>query len=186
MIRNTGKALTLRQLEDRLPLRCKLSSAKLTIEIQELSKKGFNFSVLVQLAGMLYEEYRAKKAVQLDWSLQCTDPILDCACVRKLIDLGLTSLLNEVHQKAAAAAVQTPEDFQAFSSQLTTWLKKDCHTQNRTYWIRETLRDCLSVTDLSDSLIYSTTTLRSVIVVGSRSTTRKGTDVIVRSKRQIA
>ncbi|KAH0380930.1 SET domain-containing protein, partial [Aureobasidium melanogenum] len=155
MMSSTGEALTLRQLKDRLSLLYELSyDKKLTIEVQELSKEGFDFSVLVQIAAMLYEETLAKrgglKLKDFDWWLKCTDPLLQCKCVRNIVDTYLVWLLDDIHDKAVTAAVDISETFQKFSSQLRRWLEEEFDQKNRTYWIRETLRDCMSATDMYD------------------------------------
>ncbi|KAG9556262.1 SET domain-containing protein, partial [Aureobasidium melanogenum] len=151
MMSSTGEALTLRQLKDRLSLLYELSyDKKLTIEVQELSKEGFDF----QIAAMLYEETLAKrgglKLKDFDWWLKCTDPLLQCKCVRNIVDTYLVWLLDDIHDKAVTAAVDISETFQKFSSQLRRWLEEEFDQKNRTYWIRETLRDCMSATDMYD------------------------------------
>ncbi|KAH0349027.1 SET domain-containing protein, partial [Aureobasidium melanogenum] len=155
MIGGSGDTLTLKQLKDRLSLLYKFSyDKKLTIEVHELSKKGFDFSVLLQIAAMLYEEIRAKrgglKLKDFDWWLECTDPLLKCRCVRKIVDTLLVWLLDDIYDKTATAAVDTSVTFQELSSQLKRWLEEEFDMKHRTYWIRETLRDCMRVTDMYD------------------------------------
>ncbi|CAD0096342.1 unnamed protein product [Aureobasidium mustum] len=103
---------------------------------------------------MLYEESRNKgvrlKLKDFEWWLKCTDSLLECDCVRHIVDTYLIWLLNDIHEKASAAAVDTSETFQKLSSQLKIWLEEECDMENHTYWIRETLRDCMSATDMYD------------------------------------
>ncbi|KAH0014506.1 hypothetical protein KCU78_g8623, partial [Aureobasidium melanogenum] len=151
MMSSTGDALTLRQLEDRLPLPYQLNSVKFTIDIHDLSTEGFDFSVFVQIAELLFEEYRTKEnepeLVQLDWWLESSDPVLQCNCVRTLFNTWLVRLLDEVLEKTATTAIQTSENFQTFSAQLTRWLEEERETDSRAYIIRDTLRELMYVTD---------------------------------------
>ncbi|KAG9940960.1 hypothetical protein KCU85_g9779, partial [Aureobasidium melanogenum] len=126
----------------------------MTIEVHELSKEGFDFSVLVQIAAMLYQENRAKigelKFKDFDWWLECTDPLLKCSCVRNVVDNLLTWLLDDIYKKTTTAAADTSKAFQEFSSQLKRWLLQEFDMKDRTCWIRETLRRCMKVTDMYD------------------------------------
>ncbi|KAG9653279.1 hypothetical protein KCU61_g5589, partial [Aureobasidium melanogenum] len=143
MMSSTGDALTLRQLEDRLPLPYQLSSVKFTIDIHDLSTEGFDFSVFVQIAKLIFEEHRTKKnqpeLFQLDWWLESSDPVLQCNCVRTLFNDWLVRLLDEVLDKTISTAVQTSENFQTFSD-----------PDNRAYIIIETLRDLMRCPGDSD------------------------------------
>lgn len=181
---STGDALTLRQLEDRLPLPYQLSSVKFTIDIHDLSTEGFDFSVFVQIAKLIFEEHRTKKnqpeLFQLDWWLESSDPVLQCNCVRTLFNDWLVRLLDEVLDKTISTAVQTSENFQTFSD-----------PDNRAYIIIETLRDLMRVTDASylfgGKHMCSTVTMTSASVQVTRTRTRTSTrtDVILRSKRLV-
>ncbi|KAH0362319.1 hypothetical protein KCU65_g8141, partial [Aureobasidium melanogenum] len=153
LMSSTGDALTLRQLEDRLPLPDKLSFVKTTIDIHDLSTEGFDFSIFVQIAEMLFEQYRTEengpKLVQLDWWLESTDPVLQCSCVRDLFNFWLVRLLDEVFEKVVTTAVETSENFQTFSAQLKRWLEEEREINSRSYSIKHTLRELMYVTEES-------------------------------------
>ncbi|KAK6002642.1 hypothetical protein QM012_001392 [Aureobasidium pullulans] len=155
MISSSGDALTLEQLKDKLSILYELSSDKrLTIEIQELSKEGFHFSILVHIAQCYTRKNRAKEGrlhpKDFDWWLKCTDPLLKCSCVRNIVDTYFVWLMDDIHEKAATAAVDTSETFQRFSSQLRRWLEEDYDKKHRSYWIREALRNYMSAAEWYD------------------------------------
>lgn len=157
-IRNNQGILDLRQLQEDTLHERKLSSVKLTINIYELSRKFFDYSILVQMGTMLFEDYRAKRLVSkyddklmpLRWQLKCNDPEFDCPCPRYVFEQDLKRLLDKIHKWAAKTAIHTTKSVQAFSSKLERWLKTQEGTVDKTYYIRRTLNECLKATSVYD------------------------------------
>lgn len=158
MIRNNHGILDLQQVQEGILHARKLSSVKLTITIHELSRKFFDYSVLLQMGTILFEEYREKKLrfkdepklVRLRWWLECNDPEFTCQCPRCTIEKDLRRLLKDIHKWAAKTAIHTSKSSQMFSSELERWLKTQEGTVDRTYYIRRLLDQCLRATSVSD------------------------------------
>ncbi|KAH0266759.1 hypothetical protein KCU91_g10544, partial [Aureobasidium melanogenum] len=157
-IRNNQGILDLRELQENILHERKLSSVKLTINIYKLSRKFFDYSVLVQMGTILFEDYRAKRLVsrydgelvKLRWRLKCNDPEFECPCPRYFVEQDLKRLLDKIHKWAAKAAIHTSKSSQAFSSKLERWLKTQEGVVDRTYNIRRTLDECLKATSVWD------------------------------------
>lgn len=156
MVKNNHGFLDLRQLQEQILYQRKLSSLKLTINIYELSRKFFDYSVLVQMGKMLFEDYRNKrlmsryeaKLIKLRWRLKCNDPEFDCPCPRRIVEQDLRRLLDKIHKWAAKTALHTSKSSQTFGSKLERWLRTQEDTVDSTYYIRRMLDQCFKATSV--------------------------------------
>lgn len=139
------EGLRLQEIDDNLPYPLRLSNIKLTIQISELRRSGFDSSVLVEFGKKLFDEYRTAnlvykdedKPTDLDWQLVCTNPPNIILNHHFHDDLQL--LLDGIHKTAARFALHKSSSMQEFDTFLEKWLM-DRVREDRTSHIRDVLR----------------------------------------------
>lgn len=145
MLEGSAASLRLQEVDDNLPDPLRLSKIKLTVQISELRRSGFDSSVLVELGKKLFDEYRTAnliykdgdKLTDLDWRLVCTNP--PDIILNHHFHEDLQFLLQEIHETAARSALCRSTSMQEFISCLERWLRGH-DLEDRTSHIRDVLR----------------------------------------------